>query len=379
MAASRMPPRPSQSTGDAPRRSPPTIRGARRPPHRPPPRTVTAPPTRPAFLFLRAAARMPHVPMPPEPIDGRRAATQPTDDPACARAPPAAHTARRHAPSPRPRCDPPFVPPSCRMNASRANAARANRRETRRDGAHRRSAVRARARRPPHRPPPRTVTAPPTRPAFWFTPELPHECLTSQCLPSLSTGDAPRRSPPDDPSAVPAATHRHRAPDATPRPPAPPFCSTRAAARPHEPMPPEPIDGRRTATQPTGRSIRGARRHAPSPRPRRDPTSTRAALLFHPSCRTASRANAARAYRRETHRDRRRTPPLLSTRVPALGQDARHASPACSERLGRAAVVCVRFRENSRDSGARAPAPCTMMVLDHHRPDERTRPTTEAH
>ena len=51
-----MPPRPSQSTGDAPRRSPPTIRGARRPPHRPPPRTVTAPPTRPALLFLRAAS-----------------------------------------------------------------------------------------------------------------------------------------------------------------------------------------------------------------------------------------------------------------------------------------------------------------------------------
>ena len=43
---------------------------------------------------------------PPEPIDGRRAATEPTDDPACARA--AHHTARRHAPSPRPRRDPPF-------------------------------------------------------------------------------------------------------------------------------------------------------------------------------------------------------------------------------------------------------------------------------
>jgi hypothetical protein len=39
--------RPSQSTGDAPRWSPPAIWRTRRPPHRPPPRTVTAPPTRP--------------------------------------------------------------------------------------------------------------------------------------------------------------------------------------------------------------------------------------------------------------------------------------------------------------------------------------------
>jgi len=316
---------------------------------------------------------------PPEPIDGRRAATQPTDNPRCAppTSPPAA-THRHRAPD----ATRLVVPPSCRTNISRAHAARTNRRETHRDAAHRRSGVRARAARCPYRPPPRTVTAPPMRPAFCSS-ELPHERLTSQCRPSQSTGDAPRRSPPTirgararaPPTSPPAASHCHRAPDATRL-----LVHTRAAARmPHEPMPPEPIDGRRTATQPTGRSIRGARRHAPSPRPRRDPTSTRAALLFHPSCRTASRANAARAYRRETHRDRRRTPPLLSTRVPALGQDARHASPACSERLGRAAVVCVRFRENSRDSGARAPAPCTMMVLDHHRPDERTRPTTEAH
>jgi len=117
----------------------PAVR-ARRPPHRPPPRTVTAPPTRPAFLFLRAAARMPHVPMPPEPIDGRRAATQPTDDPACARRP----------------------------------------------------------YRPPPRPPPRTVHAPPTTP--------------------------------------PAATHRHRAPDATPT-------STHAKTRPR----PFPSTRRRSA------------------------------------------------------------------------------------------------------------------------------------
>lgn len=71
--ASRVPPRPSQSTGDAPRRSPPAIWRTRRPPHRLPPRTVTAPPTRP----------------------------------------------------PRPPAPPFFVPPSCRTNASRANAARA--------------------------------------------------------------------------------------------------------------------------------------------------------------------------------------------------------------------------------------------------------------
>ena len=183
--------------------------------------------------------------MPPEPIDGRRAATEPTDDPRCARARAAHLTARRLALSPRPRRDPPFGShPSCRTNASRANASRAYRRETHRDAAHRTIHPRC--------PPPRTVTAPPTRPHVhprrpFVPPELPHG-LTSPCRPSLSTGDAPRRSPPDDPSAVPAATHRHRAPDATPRPPAPPFCSTRAAARPHEPMPPEPIDGRRTAT-----------------------------------------------------------------------------------------------------------------------------------
>ena len=110
------------------------------------------------------------------------AATEPTDDPVHG----AHHTARRHAPSPRPDSTRLFVPPSCLMNASRANAARANRRETRRDAAHRRSAV---------------CTLP----------------------------------------IPPAATHRHRAPDAT-------------------------------------------------------PTSTRAALFVPQSCRTnASRANAARA------------------------------------------------------------------------------------
>ena len=171
--------------------------------------------------------------------------------------------------------------------------------------------------------------------------------------------DNPRCAPPTTP---PAATHRHRAPDAT-RLVVPPSCRTNASRMPHEPMPPEPIDGRRTATQPTGRSIRGARRHAPSPRPRRDPTSTRAALLFHPSCRTASRANATRANRRETRRDgahrrsgtRRRphrppprtitTPPTRPPRPPTLQRNPRHdeATPA-------------RFRARRRRSG-RAAAP----------------------
>ena len=53
------------------------------------------------------------------------------------------------------------------------------------------------------------------------TTPLPHECRTNQCRPSQSTGDAPRRSPPPTirrapPPTPPAATHRHRAPDATP-------------------------------------------------------------------------------------------------------------------------------------------------------------------
>ena len=90
---------------------------------------------------------------PPEPIDGRRAATQPTDDPRCAppTTPPAA-THRHRAPD----ATRLFVPPSCRTNASRAHAARANRRETRRDVAHRRSGVRT-----------------------FCSSELPHECRTN--------------------------------------------------------------------------------------------------------------------------------------------------------------------------------------------------------
>jgi hypothetical protein len=175
-----VPPRPSQSTGDAPRRSPPTIRGVH-----------------------------------------------------------AAHTARRHAPSPRPRRDPHVHPrrPFCSSMLPHECLTS----QCRRDGAHRRSG----ARRPPHRPPPRTVTAPRLDPPFCSS-ELPHECLTSQCRPSQSTGDAPRRSPP-----------------------------TIRCAPPHH----------------------TARRHAPRPRrPDATPTSTRAALFVPPSCRTnASRANAARA------------------------------------------------------------------------------------
>ena len=72
--------------------------------------------------------------MPPEPIDGRRTATEPTaDDPARA----AAHTARRHAPSPRPRRDPHVLPrhdrttpASVHTAARRARALRTSRRLT---------------------------------------------------------------------------------------------------------------------------------------------------------------------------------------------------------------------------------------------------------
>jgi len=157
-----MPPRPSQSTGDAPRRSPPTIRGARRPPHRPPPRTVTAPPTRPAFLFLRAAARLPHECL----MSQCRRPNQstghaPRHSPPTIRRARAAATHRHRAPDATPTSTRAALlfHPSCRT-ASRANATRANRRETRRAGAHRRSGMRRR----PHRPPPRTITTPPTRP-----------------------------------------------------------------------------------------------------------------------------------------------------------------------------------------------------------------------
>ena len=241
-----MPPRPSQSTGDAPRRSPPTIRRAR------------APPTTPPAASHRH--RAPDATRPFVPPSCRTSQCRPSQSTADAprrspptirgaRAPPAAHTACRHAPSPRPRCDPPFC-----------------------------------------------------------SSELPHECLMSQCRPNQSTGDAPRHSPP--------TIRRARAPPRTvtapptrpPRPPAPPF-------------------------------------------------------LFHPSCRTASRANATRANRRETRRDgahrrsgtRRRphrppprtitTPPTRPPRPPTLQRNPRHdeATPA-------------RFRARRRRSG-RAAAP----------------------
>ena len=149
-------------------------------PHRPPPRTVTAPPTRPPrppappSEFFLAAARMPHEPLPPpEPIQGRRTATEPTaEDPARA----AAHTSRRHAPSPRSRRDPHVHPrhdrttplphecltSPCRPSQSTGDAPRRSQ--------HRRSG----ARRRPFRPPPRTVTTPPTRPPRPPTPRQDH-------------------------------------------------------------------------------------------------------------------------------------------------------------------------------------------------------------
>jgi hypothetical protein len=156
---------------------------------------------------------------PPEPIDGRRAATQPTDNPACARA--AHHTARRLAPSPRPRRDPPFcsselpheyLTSQCRPSQSTGDAPRRSPPTIR--GARAPPAAHTACR---HAPSPRPRCDPP-----FCSSELPHECLMSQCRPSQSTGHAPRHSPPTIRRARAAATHRHRAPDATPT-------STRAA------------------------------------------------------------------------------------------------------------------------------------------------------
>ena len=159
---------------------------------------------------------------------------------------------RRLFPRPSARdCPTKMVPQECRP-------ARANRRETRRDGAHRRSAV---------------CTLP----------------------------------------IPPAATHRHRAPDATPT-------STRAALFVPQCCRTNASRANAAATEPTDDPVHGAhhtaRRHAPSPRP----DSTR--LFVPPSClMNASRANAARANRRETHRDaahrrsgaRRHTTPPAAT------------------------------------------------------------------
>ena len=167
---------------------------------------------------------------PPEPIDGRRTATEPT-----AGAPPAppAATHRHRVPDPTPhvhtrhdRTTP--LPHECRTNQCRPSQSKGD--------APRRSPPPTIRRAPPPTPPAAThrhrapdATPTSTRAAFCSS-ELPHECLTGPCRPSQSKGDAPRRSPPPTirrapPPTPPAATHRHRAPDATPT-------STRATTGP---------------------------------------------------------------------------------------------------------------------------------------------------
>ena len=97
---------------------------------------------------------------PPEPIDGRRTATEPT---AGAPPTPPAATHRHRVPDAIPTSTRATTGPRrCRTNATRANAARANRPETHRDGAHtddparaaahtaRRHAPSPRPRRDPH-------------------------------------------------------------------------------------------------------------------------------------------------------------------------------------------------------------------------------------
>jgi hypothetical protein len=181
----------------------------------------------------------------------------------------AAHlTARRHATSPRPRRDPPFVPPSCLTNASRANAARANRRETRRDAAHRRSGVRT----PPIPPAATHRHRAPDATRLLFlraAARLPHECLMSQCRPSQSTGDAPRWSPP--------AIWRTRRPPHRP----PPRTVTAPPTRP--PRPPTP---RRDHAR--FRAHGGAPRAQDEPPPHARPSDRRADTLVHSAAPVAA-------------------------------------------------------------------------------------------
>jgi len=93
------------------------------------------------------------------------------------------------------------------------------------------------------------------------------------------------------PTTPPAATHRHRAPDATPT-------STHAKTRPR------PLASEHTAAR---RVLRTSRRP----------------MLGH---QTAEPIHWCTRLHPSPHP----APALCSTRVPALGRDARHASPACS-------------------------------------------------
>jgi hypothetical protein len=281
------------------------------------------------LLFLRAAARMPHEPMPPEPIDGRRAATEPTDDQACARRP--------YRPPPRTVTSPPTRPAFCSSELPHeehrgghggavARLLRARRRQARRaapDGARgagcgRRCSsssspssgrcssstrscttgctwacctrsVRPReagggggrgerrwrgARRRRGRPE-LTLAALFLARAPATVPRMAASRMPPR--PSRSTGDAPRRSPPTIRRCAHAAHHTARRLAPSPRPRRdPPFCSSEL---PHECLtcPCRPSQSRGDAPRRSPPTIRRAhaahtaRRHAPSPRPRRDP------------------------------------------------------------------------------------------------------------
>jgi len=148
---------------DNPRCAPPTSPPAATHRHRAPDATrLFVPPS----CRTNATRRMPHEPMPPEPIDGRRTATQPTDDPACARA----ATHRHRAPDATrllflraaARLPHECLMSQCRPSQSTGDAPRWS------------PPAIWRTRRPPHRPPPRTVTAPPTRPPRPPTPRRDH-------------------------------------------------------------------------------------------------------------------------------------------------------------------------------------------------------------
>jgi len=118
---------------------------------------------------------------------------------------------------------------------------------------------------------------------------------------------------------------------------------------PHEPMPPEPIDGRRTATEPTDDLARApttppaaTHRHRA---PDATPTSAHATTRPRPLPSTRRRAATSRRLTlgHQTAEPiqcgalgctRRRTPPMLSTRrsAKALGTPLPRAQSASAER-----------------------------------------------
>ena len=171
---------------------------------------------------------MPHEPLPPpEPIQGRRTATEPTaEDPARA----AAHTSRRHAPSPRSRRDPHVHPRHDRTTPLPHECLTSRPSQSTGDAPRRSQHRRSGARRRPFRPPPRTVTAPPTRPPRPPTPRQDHARFRAH-------GGAPRARAPDEPPPHARPSDRRAdapvhsaAPVAAPRPCSAPVCRRSAEA-----------------------------------------------------------------------------------------------------------------------------------------------------